>query len=103
MIMDKQTVQDDIYHLAAAFYKHLRRETHCEYGGWGLDDKRPFGSSFVNIDILDIIGAMPEDNGSWSDEQKIYADALYNCLGDFLQKSWKEYLNFKSIAVEERS
>ena len=96
MPINERNIQDDLWNLANAFYKHLRRERHCEYGGWGIDDKRPFGSSFVKGDILDIIGATPEDNGSWSDEQKMYAEELYSYLGDFLQKAWKEYSSYKS-------
>lgn len=81
--------------LADAFYGSLEREGHCEYGGWGLDHKRPFGNSFVEGDILSIIGAEPEQpyDGAmvWSEEQIDYAAVLYDGLGDFLRQQWMLY------------
>lgn len=80
--------------LADAFFEALEREDRCEYGGWGLDDKRPFGNSDVEDDILEIIGETPDgDDGyreCWSSHQKAYAADLYDALGDYLRRRWNE-------------
>lgn len=43
---------------ANMFYEHLQTGK-VEYGGCGLDDKHPFGSSNPEIDILTGIGIEP--------------------------------------------
>jgi hypothetical protein len=86
----------DLSKLADAYFKHLQIGD-CEYGGWGLDDKRPFGNSFVEGDILEIIGAKLEGDDEygkcWSSEQIEYANDLYSKLGNFLTKEWKRLKN----------
>jgi hypothetical protein len=78
----------DMAELADAFYDNLERGN-CEYGGWGLDDKRPFGNSDVAYDIAEIIGLkVPEEDDL--DEAHEYCDDLYNDLGAYLRKKWKE-------------
>lgn len=86
----EQQYLNDMRKLADAFFDYLQRGG-CEYGGWGLDDKRPFGSSSVEASILDILGATPEDHGYYSDEQHNYANALYANLGIFLRNQWQQY------------
>ncbi len=86
----------DMRELADAFYDNLEREQHCEYGGWGLDDKRPFGNSWVVGDIAEIIGLklMP-DMEDEDEEREAYAKAedychgLYDDLGAYLKMKWK--------------
>jgi hypothetical protein len=86
----------DLDKLSEAFFENLERESRCEYGGWGLDDKRPFGNSSVAEDILEIIGWEPEGEDpydgrtTYSYAQKEYAHALYDDLGDHLRRRWKE-------------
>ncbi len=80
----------DMRELADAFYDNLVRETRCEYGGWGLDDKRPFGNSTVWIDIAEIIGLpVPEDDEAESEAIEFYCNQLYDDLGEYLKMKWK--------------
>lgn len=89
--------KEDLKKLASAFFDELTI-VHIEYGGIGLDPKRPFGNSDVEADILEIIEWEPEqqDDNSWSWEggacystaQRDYARILYTeklipCLKDF--------------------
>ena len=85
----KETLnQDDMLKLEKAFFQNLTR-IECEYGGIGIDCKRPFGNSDVESDILEIIGAKPEgDDGEyacWSSKQRAYAAAMYAGLIEWLQ------------------
>ena len=79
---------DDMLKLEKAFFKHLT-SIECEYGGIGVDCKRPFGNSDVESDILEIIGAKPEgDDGAeecWSSKQRAYASEMYGSLIGWLQ------------------
>lgn len=88
----------DLDKLATAFIENLQRGD-CEYGGWGQDDKRPFGNSgnySIAADILEIIGWEPatEDpdwgGPAYTRAQQDYAHALYDDLGDHLRKRWQE-------------
>lgn len=100
----EQFAQNRPAHLAAladAFYQNLERETHCEYGGWGLDDKRPFGNSSVNWDILEICGIDYEEQGKLDeagiiDEFHDYAGDLYDDLGAYLRAEWARFKTIKS-------
>lgn len=78
----------DLEKLADAFFKNLQRGN-CEYGGWGLDDKRPFGNSSVECDILEIIGWESEGD-EYSREQEDYATEIYEDLGAYLQEQWQK-------------
>lgn len=84
----------DLEALADAFFQNLYREQHTEYGGWGLDDKRPFGNSSVELDILEIIGMSPDDfadaEHSILPEYRTYANNLYEELGPYLTAKWFE-------------
>lgn len=70
----------DLEKLSKAFYENLN-VVNIEYGGIGLDPKRPFGNSDVERDILDIIGwKMEGDDGygpCYSRYQREYASYLY--------------------------
>lgn len=96
--------RSDMLKLADAFYKALERDR-CEYGGWGIDDKRPFGNSDVEGDILEILGAeMEGDDGHykcWSRHQHQYAASLYDELGKFLEAEWKRYRDMIRGTPEE--
>jgi hypothetical protein len=82
---------DDMLILEKAFFKELQRDN-CEYGGIGIDSKRPFGNSDVEGDILELIGATPAgDDGDvecWSREQRQYAASMYNGLIQWLHKKY---------------
>jgi hypothetical protein len=63
--MSETQRQADMKTLAQMFFAHLRRDR-CEYGGIGIDSKRPFGNSDVEGDILEGIGCKPEgDDGAF--------------------------------------
>lgn len=84
----------DLNKLADAFYKGLIFNNRCEYGSPGLDYKRPFGSSCVELDILNIIGYGPEgadgDGDLYSEQQKEYARSLYSeKLVPYLKAKWE--------------
>ena len=87
--------EDDMRKLARAFFEHLQRGC-CEYGGIGLDDKRPFGNSDVEGDILDLLGYEPKgDDGEeacWSSRQREYAADLYDDLKPWLQSMAETWL-----------
>jgi hypothetical protein len=89
--------EKDLKLLANAFFNNLDRYN-CEYGGWGVDDKRPFGNSFVEGDIAEIIGLelVDEDDDSEEHEDQIrYLNSLYDDLGPYLKYKW-EKLNRKN-------
>jgi hypothetical protein len=71
----KRSINKDLNKLALAFFNNLQYDRYGEFGGIGLDDKRPFGNSYVEGDILDIIDWRNEDSDT--DEQKEYARELY--------------------------
>ena len=82
------TRNQDMLKLENAFFQNLMM-TEGEFGGVGLDCKRPFGNSSVEGDILKIIGAKPEgEEEYWSDEQKNYARDLYYDLPKWLKKKY---------------
>jgi hypothetical protein len=79
--------EEDLLKLADEFINNLERGD-CEYGGWGLDDKRPFGNSSVAYDIAEIIGISGDEE--LTDEEQEYCHSLYDGLGNFLRKKWNE-------------
>ena len=85
----------DLIKLTRAFFEHLIIDG-GEFGGIGLDSKRPFGNSGAVTDILEIIEMEPEYNcpdcgKAYSEEQYRYARDLYfKELIPFLQKSVKK-------------
>lgn len=71
---------EDVKKLAKAFFAYLTIDSY-EFGGIGLDSKRPFGNSSPGDDILEIIGWEPvlckHGEKIYSEEQEEYADGLY--------------------------
>jgi hypothetical protein len=82
---------DDMLKLEKAFFNALQRNNY-EYGGIGIDCKRPFGNSDVEADILEMLDAKPEgDDGEaecWSSGQRAYAAAMYSGLIKWLQDKY---------------
>lgn len=88
--MSPRDIKQDLRKLADAFFDELCM-LEVEYGGIGLDPKRPFGNSNVERDILELLDCEPEDDGDHSQEQREYAEDLYrNKLIPYLQAKWKE-------------
>lgn len=84
--------------LADQFFDCLQRDN-CEYGGWGLNSKRPFGNSSVELDIAEILGFeindVLDENGDLKDEFANYLNSLYDDLGVFLRYKWLEFKKTK--------
>lgn len=90
--MKKRNKKEDLTKLAHAFYKNLEI-TPWEFGGIGLDPKRPFGNSNVPEDLLRIIGwkkeGRDEEGLCYTDKQIEYVIGLYRKeLIPFLRKNW---------------
>ena len=81
--------EKDLAILADAFFDNLQIDT-CEFGGIGLDCKRPFGNSDVESDMLEMLGAEQEEpEDGWSAEQREYVYGLYHLeLMPYLRKRW---------------
>lgn len=99
--MKMRNKSKDLKKLADAFYKNLEI-TPWEYGGIGLDPKRPFGNSDVPEDMLKIIEWKKEgrdDEGPcYTDYQIEYVDNLYKKdLIPFLRRRWFERDSTKKI------
>lgn len=94
---------DDMLKLEQAFFANLQRG-HCEYGGIGLDDKRPFGNSDVEGDICGLLGQSRQgDDGCemcWSRDQRAYASSLYNDLIGWLQHKYGFDADNKAFHLE---
>lgn len=88
-VVHNKEVTKHLNALEQAFWENVERQDDCEYGSIGLDCKRPFGNSYVQGDILEIIGKKPknEDDG-FTDEDHQYADYLYNHLADFMRAKY---------------
>jgi hypothetical protein len=76
--------QEHLRLLAVAFYEGIEFIEGAGAGSPGLCTKRPFGNSGYEADILEIIGAEPEEKEEdgdgymvWSSEQYEYARKLY--------------------------
>lgn len=92
----KRAQKEDLKKLANAFYKNLEI-TSWEFGGIGLNPKRPFGSSDVHKSMLEIIGWKPEgrdeEGKCYTDHQIDYIRNLYfRKLIPFLQKNWRTHI-----------
>lgn len=92
--MEGRNRHTDMLKLADAFFGALRQDK--DYGVWGLDPKRPFGfSGSVWHDVLIILGDVQQgrDDGDhvWTEEQREYAQNLWNALGGFLKEQWRLY------------
>ena len=74
--------------LANAFFDNLEIDG-SEYGGIGLDSKRPFGNSDVEGDMLEILD-IEVDDGNDDDDLRVYVSDLYhNDLIPYLKKKWR--------------
>lgn len=87
--------EKDLKALADAFFKELTLMEWVEYGSIGLDPKRPFGNSFVEGDMLELIGWAPEgdddEEDCFSSKQREYVNTLYKeKLIPYLRRRWKE-------------
>lgn len=91
--MDIQNKDVHLRLLEQAFFIHSRRNYDGEYGSIGLDSKRPFGSSYVQGDILKIIGVHLDEGAEYSDEQHEYADKLYDLLPKFTYEQYLRRMN----------
>jgi hypothetical protein len=86
--------------LAGLFFKHLYREENAEYGGWGLNNKRPFGNSDPATDILEELG-VPRPEDGYPIEFMRYAHELYDSLGDWLRDKWENNWSLPTQPTEE--
>jgi hypothetical protein len=108
--MKLEDKQEHLRLLAIAYYQALEFLEPYNVGSPMLDCKRPFGCSFIETDILEIINAEPEEieepgighgdgNMVWSSEQLRYARKLYTeDLTPYLKEHGMKYfkqLNFK--------
>lgn len=92
----RSDTKDHLFKLADAYFDHLIFDSAAEYGSIGVDSKRPFGNSYVEGDILKIIG-IPCPRDGYTDEQEEYARKLYiEKLIPFLKSMWKDYKNIYS-------
>lgn len=80
----------DLEKLADAFFECLEM-SRIEFGGIGLDGKRPFGSSNPETDILQIIGMKPANSNGYTEEEEEYAENLYReHLIYYLRSRWEK-------------
>ena len=84
--------QQDLKILADAFFAGLTI-LEWEYGGIGIDPKRPFGNSDVEADMLEMLEWEPEgddgDGPCYSSKQRYYVDGLYRKkLIPYLREQW---------------
>lgn len=88
-VVHSKQVTKDLNALEQAFWENVERQDDCEYGSIGLDCKRPFGNSYVQGDILEIIGKKPEnEDEGFTEEDQQYADYLYTNLADFMRAKY---------------
>lgn len=98
--MEERNKGADLEKLANATIENLEFRNDFEYGAPGLDQRRPFGNSGVEEDIMEIIGMKPVADDYFSEEQKEYARSLFcNELVPYMQKRWKE---LKAPATEKK-
>ncbi len=86
--------EKDLKVLADAFFAELCM-LEWEYGGIGLDPKRPFGNRDVDADMLELLDWEPEgddgDGPCFSSMQREYVASLYReKLIPYLRKRWSE-------------
>ncbi len=91
--------------LADAFFENLEY-SNIEFGGLGLNAKRPFGNSSVEPDLAEIVFGDrnviydPNQEGFYDEDKASYLRWLYFNLGEYLQKRWQE-LQEDSILTNE--
>lgn len=99
--VELQVSEDDtkqhLEKLADAFFENMDYNGDCEFGSIGVDCKRPFGNSYVERDILEIIELEDDFNTVLEDkyareEYERYARELYcQMLPNFIKEKWKMY------------
>lgn len=110
--MTTRNRQQDLEKLATEFFKNLRFDDSAYLGSWGLNQKRPFGNSDAERDILDIIGfkhSCPncgfeldvEPQEEYSESALEYARSLYKELGPYLKIRW-EQLTRLELSVSDK-
>ena len=72
--------------LAKAFFNNLEYND-IEYGTPWLHPKRPFGNSYVEGDILEMLEIEP-DGDCYSEDQEDYAAYLFLNLIEWLQEKY---------------
>lgn len=95
--------QEHLRLLAIAYYEGIGFIEGAGAGSPGLCTKRPFGNSGYEYDVLEIIGAEPEEKEEdgdgymvWSKKQYEYARGLYTVdLTPYLKEHGKIY--FESL------
>ncbi len=92
--MTERNEGEDLAILADAFFDNLKI-SNCEYGGIGLDCKRPFGNSDVESDMLELIGWEQEgddgDRKCYASYQREYVETLYRKkLIPYLKSRWHD-------------
>jgi hypothetical protein len=62
----------------------------AEFGGIGIDCKRPFGNSMAWFDLFEIIGLEPDrEDGDYSEEWFDYVSDIYRReVLPYIQKRW---------------
>ena len=78
--------------MADAFFDNIELDTSCEFGSIGLDCKRPFGNSYVEGDILEILGIeiAEYDTDEYREQCEYVRDLYYEELIPYLKKQWKK-------------
>ncbi len=95
--------EQDMLLLSDAFFSHLELNNRAYTpGGWGLDDKRPFGNSGdLTPDIMRIIGVDYDEYDKLSeldkDKAREYCNDLYLDLGNFLERKWAWFKNIHHL------
>lgn len=93
--MQNRNMKEDLRKLANAFYGNIRI-SRDEFGSIGLDDKRPFGNSCVELDMFSILGikpscSCPHCGDVFTEDQFTYVRDLYfNKLIPYLREQWAE-------------
>ena len=91
--MKNRDIAADVETIATAVIDALHI-TPWEYGGIGVDPKRPFGGGDVEDDMLKLLACQPEsDDGfkpCWSQEQREYVHEIYHKrVIPRIQEVWK--------------
>lgn len=83
-----QTKQEHLRLLAKAWFSQLVWSDAYGYGGWTVDLNKPFGSSKVKEDILQILGFKPDEEfqNTYPFWETDYAAELYQELGAYLKQ-----------------
>lgn len=65
--------------------------TDSEYGGLEIDPKKPFGNSYAEGDIAEILGWDAEGNEGLSERQEERAGLIYKELEEIIPQMLKEH------------